>query len=171
MGRMSKSVYVRVVHDLGLLRCVLRCAIERQLWFPTGINKVYCYCYPSVPRNFHAKFRFNRLSGSNTNSERRPRPRDKPTHRPSSTHRPRDRPRSTHRPNPCKYRVVLLTVASVYVSDVIMRCEWVRCATESKEKERWLNEWVDFNAREMTVWVLTLRRWLGLNSMIFWFNF
>ena len=37
---MSKSVYVRVVHDLELLRYVLRCAIERQ---PTGINKVYCY--------------------------------------------------------------------------------------------------------------------------------
>ena len=30
-GRMSKSVYVRVVHDLKLLRYVLRCAIERQL--------------------------------------------------------------------------------------------------------------------------------------------
>ena len=30
-GRMSKSVYVRVFHDLELLRCVLRCAIERQL--------------------------------------------------------------------------------------------------------------------------------------------
>ena len=30
-GRMSKSVYVRVVHDLELLRYVLRCAIERQL--------------------------------------------------------------------------------------------------------------------------------------------
>ena len=29
--RMSKSVYVRVVHDLKLLRYVLRCAIERQL--------------------------------------------------------------------------------------------------------------------------------------------
>ena len=29
-GRMSKSVYVRVVHDLELLRYVLRCAIERQ---------------------------------------------------------------------------------------------------------------------------------------------
>ena len=28
---MSKSVYVRVVHDLQLLRYVLRCAIERQL--------------------------------------------------------------------------------------------------------------------------------------------
>ena len=27
-GRMSKSVYVRVVHDLELLRYVLRCAIE-----------------------------------------------------------------------------------------------------------------------------------------------
>ena len=40
---MSKSVYVRVVHDLELLRYVLRCAIERQLWFPTGINKVYRY--------------------------------------------------------------------------------------------------------------------------------
>ena len=43
-GRMSKSVYVRVVHDLELLRYVLRCAIERQLYFPTGINKVHCYC-------------------------------------------------------------------------------------------------------------------------------
>ena len=30
-GRMSKSVYVRVFHDLDLLRYVLRCAIERQL--------------------------------------------------------------------------------------------------------------------------------------------
>ena len=30
-GHMSKSVHVRVVHDLGLLRYVLRCAIERQL--------------------------------------------------------------------------------------------------------------------------------------------
>ena len=30
-GRMSKSVYVRVVHDLELLRYVLRCAVERQL--------------------------------------------------------------------------------------------------------------------------------------------
>ena len=30
-GRMSKSVYVRVVHDLELLRYVLRCAIEREL--------------------------------------------------------------------------------------------------------------------------------------------
>ena len=30
-GHMSKSVYVRVFHDLELLRDVLRCAIERQL--------------------------------------------------------------------------------------------------------------------------------------------
>ena len=30
-GRLSKSVYVRVFHDLELLRYVLRCAIERQL--------------------------------------------------------------------------------------------------------------------------------------------
>ena len=30
-GHMSKSVYVRVVHDLELLRYVLRCAIEQQL--------------------------------------------------------------------------------------------------------------------------------------------
>ena len=44
-GRMSKSVYVRVVRDLELLRYVLRCVIERQLYFPTVINKVYCYCY------------------------------------------------------------------------------------------------------------------------------
>ena len=29
--RMSKSVYVCVVHNLELLRYVLRCAIERQL--------------------------------------------------------------------------------------------------------------------------------------------
>ena len=29
--KMSESVYVRVVHDLELLRYVLRCAIERQL--------------------------------------------------------------------------------------------------------------------------------------------
>ena len=30
-GRMSKGVYVRVFHDLELLRYVLCCAIERQL--------------------------------------------------------------------------------------------------------------------------------------------
>ena len=30
-GRMSKSVYVRQVYDLELLKYVLRCAIERQL--------------------------------------------------------------------------------------------------------------------------------------------
>ena len=30
-GRMSKSVYVRVFHDLELLSYVLRCVIERQL--------------------------------------------------------------------------------------------------------------------------------------------
>ena len=36
-------VYVRVFHDLELLRCVLRCAIERQFKFPARINKVYCY--------------------------------------------------------------------------------------------------------------------------------
>ena len=30
-GRMSKSVCVRLFHDLELLRYVLRCAIERQL--------------------------------------------------------------------------------------------------------------------------------------------
>ena len=30
-GRMSKSVYVRVFHDLESSRYVLRCAIERQL--------------------------------------------------------------------------------------------------------------------------------------------
>ena len=30
-GHMSKSVYVRVFHDLELLKYVLRCAIERQL--------------------------------------------------------------------------------------------------------------------------------------------
>ena len=29
-GHMPKSVYVRVVHDLEVLRYVLRCAIERQ---------------------------------------------------------------------------------------------------------------------------------------------
>ena len=40
---MSKSVYVRVVHELELLRYVLGCAIERQLEFPTGINELYCY--------------------------------------------------------------------------------------------------------------------------------
>ena len=43
-GRISKNVYVRVFHDLGLLRYILRCAIERQLQFPAGMNKVYCYC-------------------------------------------------------------------------------------------------------------------------------
>ena len=42
---MPKSVYVRVFHDLELLRYVLRCAIERQLSFSAGVNKVYCYCY------------------------------------------------------------------------------------------------------------------------------
>ena len=41
---MSKSVYVRVFHDLEILRYVLRCAIEQQLSFPAGMNKVYCYC-------------------------------------------------------------------------------------------------------------------------------
>ena len=30
-GRMSKSVYVRVFHDLELLMHVIRCAVERQL--------------------------------------------------------------------------------------------------------------------------------------------
>ena len=30
-GHMSESVYVPVFHDLELLRCVLCCAIERQL--------------------------------------------------------------------------------------------------------------------------------------------
>ena len=30
-GRMSKSVYARVVHDLELLRYVLRCVIKQQL--------------------------------------------------------------------------------------------------------------------------------------------
>ena len=30
-GRMFKTVYVRVFHDLELLRYVLRCAIERHL--------------------------------------------------------------------------------------------------------------------------------------------
>ena len=44
-GRMSKSVYVRVFHDLELLKYVLRCAIERQLSFPAGMSKVYGYCY------------------------------------------------------------------------------------------------------------------------------
>ena len=42
---MSKSVYVRVVHDLDLLRYVLRCAIGRQHEFPAGMNKAYCHCY------------------------------------------------------------------------------------------------------------------------------
>ena len=41
---MSKSVYVRVFHDLELLGYVHRCAIERQLKFPAGMNKVYCSC-------------------------------------------------------------------------------------------------------------------------------
>ena len=30
-GHVTKSVYVRVFHDLELLRYVLRCVIERQL--------------------------------------------------------------------------------------------------------------------------------------------
>ena len=42
---MSKSAYVRVFHDFELLKYVLRCAIERQLQFPAGMNKVYCFCY------------------------------------------------------------------------------------------------------------------------------
>ena len=43
---MSKSVYVHVFHDLELLRYnVHRCVIERQLYFPAGMNQVYCYCY------------------------------------------------------------------------------------------------------------------------------
>ena len=41
---MPKSVYVRVFHDLELLRYGLHCAIERLLSFPTGMNKVYSYC-------------------------------------------------------------------------------------------------------------------------------
>ena len=41
---MSKSVYVRVFHDLELLRYVLRRATERQPELPTGMNTVYCYC-------------------------------------------------------------------------------------------------------------------------------
>ena len=43
---MSESV----VLDLELLRYVLRRAIERQLSFPTGINKVYCYCCYFSPK-------------------------------------------------------------------------------------------------------------------------
>ena len=39
-GHMCKSV----LNDLELLRYVLRCAIERRLKFPAGMNKVYCYC-------------------------------------------------------------------------------------------------------------------------------
>ena len=38
-GRMSESVYVRVVHDLE--SCSLLCDRMTAL-FPTGINKVYC---------------------------------------------------------------------------------------------------------------------------------
>ena len=45
-GRMSKSVYVRVFHDLELLRYVLRRAIERQPEFPAGMNK-YIVLVPS----------------------------------------------------------------------------------------------------------------------------
>ena len=37
-GCMSKGVHVRVFHDLELLRYGLRCAIERQLSFPAGMN-------------------------------------------------------------------------------------------------------------------------------------
>ena len=33
------------IRDLELLRYVLRCAIERQLYFPSGMNQVYRYCY------------------------------------------------------------------------------------------------------------------------------
>ena len=43
-GRMSKSVYVRVFNELESVRYVLRCAIERQLYFPAGMTKVYCNC-------------------------------------------------------------------------------------------------------------------------------
>ena len=35
-GRMSKSVYVRVFHDLELLICVLHCAIDDSFNFPLG---------------------------------------------------------------------------------------------------------------------------------------
>ena len=41
---MSKSVYVRVFHDLELLRYVLRCEIERQLDCPARMKNAYCYC-------------------------------------------------------------------------------------------------------------------------------
>ena len=39
---MSNRVNVHVFHDLELLRYVLHLAIERQLQFPAGMNKVYC---------------------------------------------------------------------------------------------------------------------------------
>ena len=48
---MSKSVYVRVFHDLELLRYVLRCAIERQLYFPAGMNKVLLLLLLAVQRS------------------------------------------------------------------------------------------------------------------------
>ena len=41
----SKSVYVCVFHDLKLLSYFLHCVIKWQLWFPAGMNKVYCCCY------------------------------------------------------------------------------------------------------------------------------
>ena len=44
-GDVCLRVFVHAFHDLELLRYVLHCAIDRQLWFPAGMNKVYCYCY------------------------------------------------------------------------------------------------------------------------------
>ena len=44
---MSKSVYVRVVHDLELLTCSSLC--DRMT---AGINKVYCCCYPFSSAQF-----------------------------------------------------------------------------------------------------------------------
>ena len=52
----AKSVYPSAFHDLELLRYVLnsilRCTlmykIERLLYFPAGMNKVYCYGIPTT---------------------------------------------------------------------------------------------------------------------------
>ena len=49
---MYQCVYsVHVVHDLELLRYVLRCAIERQLYFPLGLTKYIVIMLISVQVN------------------------------------------------------------------------------------------------------------------------
>ena len=41
---MSKCVYVHVVHDLELLRYVLRCATDDSFNFPLGLVKYIVIC-------------------------------------------------------------------------------------------------------------------------------